>query len=621
MECGLTKASLAEVCILVTDGTHDTPKRVPSGFPLIKAKEIASGQIDFSCCDQISEAEHRKVIARSKPEFGDTLFTHIGASLGAAAFVNTTREFSIKNIALFKPNPAIIDPRYLYYLVVSPSFQSLAIGTKTGSAQPFLGLSQLRGHRIQYHRDLVVQKRIAGILSVYDELIENNQRRIEILESMARALYNEWFIYFRFPGHQDYVRVASPEGEIPDGWETIPFEELLTSMTGGDWGSEQPEDRDTAEVVVVRGTDFDEVAYGGQLRSPVRYIKPSSLVSRGLKVGDVIIENSINAKSRSVGTTLLVDSNVLNRLGRDAIAASFCKVFRLHDPRLAPLVHLHARHLREDARMEYYQNVAANGIANFQAQKFAKEEHLILPTDEPTRAKLIEPLTSIFQRIGVHASQLSNLRRTRDLLLARLLSGKFDLSGAEEDGLAQGVASPAPVQVSPPPNTGSKVEVATLETAQQPRDASRPIGTVERDEVLRTIRKVFGDGAERDRDVALRDIAYALGYQRLGPRIREALSGDLIAALRRGIVVNAGGNYRLGFRSFADCPRDALKDAFESAIGRAWIVREDAIRAFARWAGFGRVGDVIDQTARSLINGLIREGRVETNGPELIRRT
>jgi type I restriction enzyme S subunit len=210
-------------------------------------------------------------------------------------------------------------------------------------------------------------------------------------------------------------------------------------MTGGDWGSEQPEERDIAAVMVVRGTDFDEVAYGGQLRAPVRYIKPTSLVARGLKVGDVIIENSINAKSRSVGTTLLVDKHVLNRLGHDAIAASFCKVFRPHDQRIAPLVHLHARHLREDARMEYYQNVAANGIANFQAQKFAKEEHLVLPTDEGMRAKLIEPIASIFQSVGVLASQLSNLRRTRDLLLPRLLSGQVAVdahSGAISDSPA-----------------------------------------------------------------------------------------------------------------------------------------------------------------------------------------
>ena len=86
MENGLTESTLAEVCSLVTDGTHDTPKRVASGFPLIKAKEITGGRIDFENCDQISEEEHLEVIARSKPEFGDTLFAHIGASLGEAAF-------------------------------------------------------------------------------------------------------------------------------------------------------------------------------------------------------------------------------------------------------------------------------------------------------------------------------------------------------------------------------------------------------------------------------------------------------------------------------------------------------------------------------------------------------
>jgi len=64
-----------------------------------------------------------------------------------------------------------------------------------------------------------VQHRIAGILSAYDELIENSQRRIKILESMARALYREWFVHFRFPGHENHPCVASPLGEIPQGWE------------------------------------------------------------------------------------------------------------------------------------------------------------------------------------------------------------------------------------------------------------------------------------------------------------------------------------------------------------------------------------------------------------------
>jgi type I restriction enzyme S subunit len=320
-----------------------------------------------------------------------------------------------------------LDSRYVYYWLRSPEFREPIQAS-------LIGATSLGNLRVSALRDvmvpsppLLIQRRIAGILSAYDELIENSQRRIKILETMARTLYREWFVHFRFPGHESVPRVPSPLGDIPQGWEPVSFQRLLKSMTGGDWGSEQPEDRETEAVIVVRGTDFDEVAYGGQLRSPVRYIKPSSLASRGLKVGDVIIENSINAKSRSAGTTLLVDNHVLNRLGQEAIAASFCKVFRPHDRRVAPLIHLHARHLREDGRMEYYQNVAANGIANFQAQKFAKEEHLVLPSTEAERTKLIEPISALFEDVAVLASQLSNLRRTRDLLLPRLLSGQIDV--------------------------------------------------------------------------------------------------------------------------------------------------------------------------------------------------
>jgi len=64
-----------------------------------------------------------------------------------------------------------------------------------------------------------VQRRIAGILSAYDELMENSQRRIRLLEAMSRALYREWFVHFRFPGHEKLQRVASRLGDIPQGWE------------------------------------------------------------------------------------------------------------------------------------------------------------------------------------------------------------------------------------------------------------------------------------------------------------------------------------------------------------------------------------------------------------------
>lgn len=310
-----------------------------------------------------------------------------------------------------------IDIRYFYYALRNINLESY------GYERHF---KYLKKAEISLP-DQKQQARISDILSAYDTLIANSQRRIMILESMARALYREWFVNLHFPGHETIPSIESSKGQIPQGWEVRTFDSLLASMTGGDWGGEQPAARETEAVIVVRGTDFDEVAYGGQLRAPVRYIKPSSLTSRGLKVGDVIIENSINAKSRCVGTTLLVDNSVLNRLGQDAIAASFCKVLRPHQKELAPLIHLHARHLREDGRMEYYQNVATNGIGNFQAQKFSKEEYLILPADEGERARLLAPFSVIFGNIGLLASRLANLRRTRDLLLPSLISGQIDV--------------------------------------------------------------------------------------------------------------------------------------------------------------------------------------------------
>ena len=79
---------------------------------------------------------------------------------------------------------------------------------------------------------LPVQQRIAGILSAYDELIENSQRRIKILEAMARGLYREWFVHFRFPGHENHPRVASPLGEIPQGWEVKKLKDVCRLTMG-----------------------------------------------------------------------------------------------------------------------------------------------------------------------------------------------------------------------------------------------------------------------------------------------------------------------------------------------------------------------------------------------------
>ena len=112
----------------------------------------------------------------------------------------------------------------------------------------------------------------------------------------------------------------------------------------------------------------------------------------------------------------------------------------------------------------------------------------------------------------------------------------------------------------------------------------------------------------------------ALGFNRLGPRIKEALASGLLSAVRRGILKNESGELSLLHRSIEDYDRDFLKTQFLASVGRTWADRDEASRAFARWMGFMRAGPAIQQTVRSLINGLIRERRIESDSA-LIRRS
>ena len=132
------------------------------------------------------------------------------------------------------------------------------------------------------------------------------------------------------------------------------------------------------------------------------------------------------------------------------------------------------------------------------------------------------------------------------------------------------------------------------------------------------LRSQFSGGAQRDREVAIHELTSAFGVQRIGPRIREEAETALRTAVRRGILDNERGELRLRARSIEGYDRAFLKEQFLSSLGaRRWVERADAGRGFARWMGFRRAGASIVQVSRSLINGLIREGRLESNGQDI----
>jgi type I restriction enzyme S subunit len=142
---------LSDVCSLITDGTHDTPKPVEEGYFLVMGKNIKNGFIDFSGCYKISKEDHKKVIQRSKPEKGDILFTNIG-TLGNTALVDQNFEFSIKNVALLKP----LKPFYSTFLFLQLSSKmgsESLLQRSSGTSQRFLGLAMLRNSSLIFPAD------------------------------------------------------------------------------------------------------------------------------------------------------------------------------------------------------------------------------------------------------------------------------------------------------------------------------------------------------------------------------------------------------------------------------------------------------------------------------------
>ena len=224
----LTETKLSDVCAMVTDGTHDSPKLQTEGVPFIKGKHIKSGQIDFENCDYITDEEHQKCIKRVKPQIDDVLMANIGASIGDCARVVDDLEFSIKNVALLRPAKDKLDPDYFHSLIKSRTFQSRLMNLRLGAAQPYVSLDALRKLEIPVFQDINAQKKIGAILSAYDDLIENNRRRIALLEEAARLIYREWFVHFRFPNHKN----TEFSNGLPLGWKSRPLIQMAEMTMG-----------------------------------------------------------------------------------------------------------------------------------------------------------------------------------------------------------------------------------------------------------------------------------------------------------------------------------------------------------------------------------------------------
>jgi type I restriction enzyme S subunit len=401
----------------------------PTDHPYIRARDIRDGRITFDDPVFVTDDDFGR-IARYTVDAGDICITIVGANVGDVGVVPPTlhkASLTENAVKLVHLRPEVCCA-FLGTALASPAAKAQMQSAAAGAAQPKLGIYKVQEVLVPLP-PLPAQRRIASILSAYDDLIENCERRIRLLDEMARGLYREWFLLFRYPGHEKTPLVDSPLGRIPKGWGASPIADLIDAHIGGGWGSETIDEEYTEPGWVIRGTDIPGARHGQVSSIPHRFHALSNIRSRVLAPLDIVFETSGGSKGQPVGRALLITRDLLEALGGACICASFCKKVRSRTDAFGPyLLYLSFLEGYTSGEISTYQ-VQSTGISNFKWVDYigAVQRAVPPPRLQVRFRELVEPLFSIQAKLGREAS---NLRATRDLLLPRLLSGQLSVDDA-----------------------------------------------------------------------------------------------------------------------------------------------------------------------------------------------
>ena len=218
---------LSECCVSIADGDHLPPPKADNGIPFVTIANINStNQFDFSSTMFVPQEYYDKLDIKRKAQIGDVLYSVVG-SFGIPVYIKENKQFVFqRHIAILRPNERVL-PRFLYYTMLSRDFYAKADAAAIGAAQRTVSLTALRNIEIEVP-SIECQRRIADILSAYDDLIENNQKQIKLLEEAAQRLYKEWFVDLRFPGHET---TPITDG-VPQGWKRVTLGNIAPILTG-----------------------------------------------------------------------------------------------------------------------------------------------------------------------------------------------------------------------------------------------------------------------------------------------------------------------------------------------------------------------------------------------------
>lgn len=397
------RCTVGDVCE-VFDGPHATPPQSNDGPIYLGIPSIRSdGSIDYENSKRISYENYPKWTKRVTPQENDVVFSY-EANLESYARIPAGFEGCLgRRMAIMRPDPSAIDARFLYYYTQSPAWKAvIASRTVLGATVNRIPIATFPEFPLRLP-SLPAQQRIAGVLSAYDKLIENNRRQIKLLEEAAQRLYKEWFVDLRFPGHE----TTPIHNGVPEGWKRTTVGQSSSLVSRG--------------VTPAYADDSNELVLGQRCvrnnlvdLSFARHHKPKKPNEKWLKKWDVLI-NSTGTGSLGRTAQFWLDNN-------NVVVDSHITIIRAQQREVAAYLGQWA--FSNEAMLEAL-HTGSTGQTELPRDRVANC-HILIPDNDLLDLfyTLIEPMT---MRIVAAQQQIVAAREARDRLLPKLMPGEIEV--------------------------------------------------------------------------------------------------------------------------------------------------------------------------------------------------
>jgi type I restriction enzyme, S subunit len=331
-------------------------------------------------------------------------------------FSNSELPFTCASFSRFiRFNPLLCDPAYMFWHLQYLYGSGLMHAYHTQHT----GVARFQWTTFSEREPLTIpalpiQRRIGLILSAYDELIHNSQRRIRILESMARLLYREWFVDFRFPGDERTPRVSSPLGDIPSGWEVTTLRTITTKIGSGATPRGGKAAYKSKGIHLIRSLNIYDYTFEFADLAFIDENQAAELDNVKVEANDILL----NITGASVARCALTLSYLLPARVNQHVA-----IVRVDPEKASPFYVLDA--INSDHRKQQLLALAQGGATREALTKETLSNFEIVLPPRPLMKKYDDIASEIHKLREVLFRRSQILRRTRDLLLPRLLSGEL----------------------------------------------------------------------------------------------------------------------------------------------------------------------------------------------------